>query len=128
MATFGYAGKILRVDLSSGSTKCVPTMDYADRFLGGRGIAAKIYWDEVLPEVNAFAAENRLICHRPAGWDPCVERLAVAGLREVSHHHPAAVLLRQSGREMGGRTEVCRLRCHRGSRQIGHASLSLPSR
>jgi len=61
MATFGYAGKILRVDLSSGRTRDVSTLDYAERFLGGRGIAAKIYWDEVPPEVDAFDAENRLI-------------------------------------------------------------------
>ena len=39
----------------------MPTMDYADRFIGGRGIAAKIYWDEVSPEVSAFDPENRLI-------------------------------------------------------------------
>jgi len=39
----------------------MPTMDYADRFLGGRGIAAKIYWDEVPPEMKAFDPENRLI-------------------------------------------------------------------
>ncbi len=37
------------------------TADYADRFLGGRGIAAKIYWDEVPPEVKAFDPENRLV-------------------------------------------------------------------
>jgi aldehyde:ferredoxin oxidoreductase len=60
IATFGYAGKILRVNLSSGSTTEVSTLDYAS-FLGGRGIAAKIYWDEVSPEVNALDAENRLI-------------------------------------------------------------------
>ncbi len=58
---YGYAGKILRVDLSSGSTSLIPTMDYADRFLGGRGIAAKIYWDEVSPEIGPFDPENRLI-------------------------------------------------------------------
>jgi len=58
---YGYAGKILRVDLSSGSTSLMSTMDYAERFLGGRGIAAKIYWDEVPPEVKAFDPENRLI-------------------------------------------------------------------
>ena len=40
---FGYAGKILKVDLSSASMSDVPTSDYADRFIGGRGIAAKIY-------------------------------------------------------------------------------------
>jgi len=39
----------------------LPTADYADRFLGGRGIAAKIYWDEVPPEVKAFDPGNRLI-------------------------------------------------------------------
>ncbi len=60
-AEFGYAGKILRVDLSSASMSDVPTSDYADRFIGGRGIAAKIYWDEVPREVKAFDPENRLI-------------------------------------------------------------------
>ena len=58
---FGYAGKILRVDLSSASMSDVPTSDYADRFVGGRGIAAKIYWDEVPPEAEAFDPENRLL-------------------------------------------------------------------
>ncbi len=60
-AEFGYAGKILKVDLSSASMSDVPTSDYADRFIGGRGIAAKIYWDEVPPEAKAFDPENRLI-------------------------------------------------------------------
>ncbi len=61
MTHFGYAGKILRVNLSSGQITETPTSGYADRFLGGRGIAAKIYWDEVPPEVDAFHEENRLI-------------------------------------------------------------------
>ena len=58
---YGYAGHILRIDLSSGRATRVPTADYADRFIGGKGIAAKIYWDEVPPEVGAFDPENRLI-------------------------------------------------------------------
>jgi len=58
---FGYAGKILKVDLSEASMIDVPTSNYADRFIGGRGIAAKIYWDEVPPEAKAFDPENRLI-------------------------------------------------------------------
>ena len=61
MPPFGYAGNILRVDLSSGKVTRVPTIDYATDFLGGRGIGAKIYWDEVPPETNAFDAENKLI-------------------------------------------------------------------
>ncbi len=62
MATeFGYTGKILRVDLSSGSITDFPTINYADRFLGGRGIADKLYWDEVSPDTKAFDPENRLL-------------------------------------------------------------------
>jgi len=61
MADFGYAGKILKVDLSSGSNTVVSTRKYTDRFIGGRGLAAKIYWDEVSPTINAFHTENRLI-------------------------------------------------------------------
>jgi len=55
----GYAGRILRVDLSSGQTAVVPTADYA-AFLGGRGIAARIHWDEVPSQVHAFDPDNRL--------------------------------------------------------------------
>jgi aldehyde:ferredoxin oxidoreductase len=61
MAIFGYAGRILRVDLSSGSTTEMSTLDYTDRFLGGRGIAARVYWDEIFPQMNAFDAGNKLI-------------------------------------------------------------------
>ena len=63
MATqnFGWAGKILKVDLTSSDTVEVETRDYADRFLGGRGIATRIYWEEVGPEVGALEPDNRLI-------------------------------------------------------------------
>jgi aldehyde:ferredoxin oxidoreductase len=62
MTEFGYAGEILRVDLSAGKMARIPTADYADRFLGGRGTAAKIYWDMVPPQTRAFDPENCLIC------------------------------------------------------------------
>ena len=39
----------------------MPTSDYAELFLGGRGVAAKIYWDEVPPKIEASHPENRLI-------------------------------------------------------------------
>jgi len=58
---YGYAGKILRVDLTSGRITTMPTTDYADRFVGGMGMAAKVYWDETSPDVSAFAPENPLI-------------------------------------------------------------------
>ncbi len=63
MATeiYGWCGKILNVDLSSMRVNELDTMDYAHRFLGGRGIATRIYWEEVGPDVGAFDPENRLI-------------------------------------------------------------------
>ena len=44
----GYAGEILRVNLSDGriSKEEIPE-EMMRRFLGGRGFAAKILWDEV---------------------------------------------------------------------------------
>jgi len=59
--TYGWCGKILNVDLSNSRVTERNTMDYAERFLGGRGIATRIYWEEVGPDVGAFDPENRLI-------------------------------------------------------------------
>jgi len=61
MNTYGWCGKILNVDLSNSQVTERNTMDYAERFLGGRGIATRIYWEEVGPDVGAFDPENRLI-------------------------------------------------------------------
>ena len=61
MTHFGYAGKILKVDLSDGGMIKVPAADYTDAFLGGRGIAVKLYWDMVPPQAGAFDPENCLI-------------------------------------------------------------------
>lgn len=57
----GWSGKILKVDLSRPEIVEIDTRDYADRFLGGRGIATRLYWEEVRPEVGALDPENRLI-------------------------------------------------------------------
>jgi aldehyde:ferredoxin oxidoreductase len=61
VAQFGYAGEILKVDLAQGNLARLPTDDYSDRFLGGRGVAAKLYWDMVPSQTRAFDAENCLI-------------------------------------------------------------------
>ena len=60
-STYGWCGKILTIDLSELRISELETMDYADRFLGGRGIATRIYWEEVGPDVRAFDPENHLI-------------------------------------------------------------------
>jgi len=58
---FGYAGEILKVDLSNGKATRLPTADYTSKFLGGRGVAAKLYWDMVLPDTEAMEPGNCLI-------------------------------------------------------------------
>ena len=58
---YGWVGKILKVDLTKGTVTTVPTSDYAPKFIGGRGIGAMIYWEEVPPECKALDPENALI-------------------------------------------------------------------
>jgi aldehyde:ferredoxin oxidoreductase len=62
MSKDGYAGEILKVDLSSHEVSRMVTADYAGRFLGGKGLAARLYWDNVPPHAKALDPENCLIC------------------------------------------------------------------
>lgn len=57
----GYMGRIARVDLSTSKVTHIPTENYTQSFIGGQGLAAKIYWDEVQPGVQALEPDNRLI-------------------------------------------------------------------
>ena len=59
--TFGWCGRILKVDLSDLSIQELETRDYAEYFLGGRGIAARLYWDLVPASTGAFDPRNHLI-------------------------------------------------------------------
>ena len=58
----GYAGKILRVNLTTDKTVVQELQrDMAYNFLGGSGFGTKILWDEVGPNVEPFSPDNRLI-------------------------------------------------------------------
>jgi aldehyde:ferredoxin oxidoreductase len=57
----GWMGKILHIDLSSAKISEIVTKPYAVKYLGGRGIASRLYWEKVTPDIKAFDAENRLI-------------------------------------------------------------------
>ncbi len=62
MPDFGYAGEILKVDLSDGRVEKLPTDIYAEKHIAGRGLAARLYWELVPTQANAFDADNCLIC------------------------------------------------------------------
>lgn len=58
----GWMGSIIRVNLTNETFKTEPlnTVD-AKLYLGGRGLGAKIYMDEVDPKADALGPENKLI-------------------------------------------------------------------
>jgi len=62
MGSFGYAGKILEVDLSKGRFSVrEETEEMQKLYLGGVGFAARILWEETTAETEAFSPENPII-------------------------------------------------------------------
>jgi aldehyde:ferredoxin oxidoreductase len=59
---YGWNGKFLRVNLTKHKAVVKEyDVSMARNFLGGRGFAAKILWDELKPNVDPLSPENRLI-------------------------------------------------------------------
>ncbi len=58
---YGYAGKILRINLTDRTTETLPTSRYAPEFVGGRTLAERVYWDEVQEAPDPFSPDNKLI-------------------------------------------------------------------
>ena len=58
----GWMGKILEIDLTTSTSRQRPLdMEMARLYLGGRGLGARLLWDEVLPGVDALSPQNVLI-------------------------------------------------------------------
>ncbi|GAB4246253.1 aldehyde ferredoxin oxidoreductase family protein [Deferrisoma sp.] len=58
----GYAGFLLDVDLTRERTERVPLdRDLALRYLGGRGLAARLVWDHVPPHTDPLGPENVVV-------------------------------------------------------------------
>jgi aldehyde:ferredoxin oxidoreductase len=56
-----WAGKILRVNLTTGTVKSEPlNMQWAQAFIGSRGLAAKYLTTEVSPKVDPLSADNKI--------------------------------------------------------------------
>ena len=58
--SYGWTGKILRVNLSTGSITTQPTDPYKD-YIGGMGLANKIMYDEVPAGTKPFDPENKVV-------------------------------------------------------------------
>ncbi len=62
MSTYGgWAGKVLRVDLSTGRFSREDTIEKYIDFLGGTGIGYKVLWDEVPSGTGPFDEANKIV-------------------------------------------------------------------
>ncbi len=57
-----WQGRILRVNLSDGTCKVEPlNMEWAQAYLGSRGLGSKYLYEETDPEADALSPDNKLI-------------------------------------------------------------------
>jgi aldehyde:ferredoxin oxidoreductase len=57
----GWAGNVLRVDLSTGRIWTEDTVERYKDYLGGTGVGYKVMWDEVPAGTKPYDPENRII-------------------------------------------------------------------
>jgi len=60
----GYFNRILYVDMTTGDSRCEPISEaYIDSYIGGRGFAVKLLWDNLKKygHVNPLGPENMLV-------------------------------------------------------------------
>jgi aldehyde:ferredoxin oxidoreductase len=61
MDNFGWAGRILRVDLTQGLLKIEDNEPYVRKFLGGRGLGQSFLFQNLSPGISALDPESLLI-------------------------------------------------------------------
>ena len=58
----GWTGKILRINLTKGTVKSEPlNMEWADKYLGQRGLASKYLAEEIDPKCDPLGPDNKII-------------------------------------------------------------------
>jgi aldehyde:ferredoxin oxidoreductase len=59
---YGYAGRVLHIDLTTGKTSVEPlNEEYAKKYIGGIGLGMRLWLDYAKPGVEPFSPENPLI-------------------------------------------------------------------
>lgn len=59
--SYGWTGKILRVNLTTGDITTESTEPYEELYIGGMGLANKVLYDEVPANTDPFSPENKII-------------------------------------------------------------------
>ena len=89
MKSYGWTGKILRVNLSDGTVTTFPTEPYKE-YIGGMGIANKIMFDEVPAGTEPFDEENKVVFAvgpLTASGVPLAGRTTIASLSTYTKDH-----------------------------------------
>ncbi len=79
MYSGGYAGKILRINLTNKTSKEEELpLEVAKDFIGGAGLGIKYLFDEVKPGTDALGPDNKLILRpgRTGTSIPCASRMS----------------------------------------------------
>ncbi len=87
----GWSNRILRVDLSNMHIEAQAVEAYVPEFLGARGIAAKICWDECPEPVAPFAPANPLMIFSGAltgSRSPYSGRTNICAFSPQAYPHP----------------------------------------
>jgi len=85
---YGYAGNILRIDLTKETVLKTPTSEYARLFLGGRGINARLMFEESKAGISSFDPDNPVVI----GAGPLVGTGIIGGVRhEITTRSPEQV-------------------------------------
>jgi len=90
---YGYAGKILRVDLTAGTCSDIDSSKYLPEYIGGVSLGWRLLWDEAGPTTKEYSPENPLIfCSGPAAGSPIptTSRLEVVGIAPAGYPEPWA--------------------------------------
>ncbi len=78
----GYQNKVLRLDLSNETYSTEPlNMDWAEKYIGGKGLAIKYMYEELTPGIDPFSEENKLLLMTGPFTGtpvPCSGKLAIA--------------------------------------------------
>ena len=62
MTMLGYQNNVLRIDLTKKSAKAEPLrMDWAEKYIGSKGLAIKYLYEELEPGIDPLSPENKLL-------------------------------------------------------------------
>ena len=102
----GFAGKILRVDLSTGKIEKQDTIERYEAVLGGAGLGYRVLWDEVPTGTGPFDPANKLVFAAgvlavgairifKGAWDALMDRQAppevIEGIATLARNWPGVL-------------------------------------